>query len=126
VQKIVDELIDGMLAGPKPVHLVEAFALPVPSLVICELLGVPYADHDFFQEHSKTIVKRHATPEQRGAAGHRDMTVRSATWNEVTGRSRARSRPPDRPHRRSARRSKHAHAPRQSQQVDGAIRRVDC
>ena len=34
VQKIVDELIEGMLAGPKPVDLVEAFALPVPSLVI--------------------------------------------------------------------------------------------
>ena len=49
IQKIVDELIDDMLAGPRPVDLVAAFALPVPSLVICELLGVPYADHDFFQ-----------------------------------------------------------------------------
>src|SRR5438067_1107744 len=65
VQKIVDELIEGMLAGPKPVDLVEAFALPVPSLVICNLLGVPYADHDFFQANSKTIIKRTATPEQR-------------------------------------------------------------
>lgn len=68
VQKITDELIDTMLAGPKPVDLVEAFALPVPSLVICALLGVPYADHDFFQENSKTIIKRSATPEQRAAA----------------------------------------------------------
>ncbi|MEV6866505.1 cytochrome P450 [Streptosporangium subroseum] len=68
VQKITDELIDNMLAGPKPVDLVEAFALPVPSLVICALLGVPYADHDFFQENSKTIIKRSATPEQRSAA----------------------------------------------------------
>ncbi|AWS44016.1 cytochrome P450 [Streptosporangium sp. 'caverna'] len=68
VQKITDDLIDTMLAGPKPVDLVEAFALPVPSLVICALLGVPYADHDFFQENSKTIIKRSATPEQRSAA----------------------------------------------------------
>lgn len=68
VQKIVDDLIDDMLAGPKPVDLVEAFALPVPSLVICELLGVPYSDHDFFQANSKTIIKRDATPEQRSAA----------------------------------------------------------
>ncbi len=37
-QQIVDELIDEMLAGPKPVDLVEAFALPVPSVVICALL----------------------------------------------------------------------------------------
>ncbi len=68
VQKIVDELIDDMLAGPKPVDLVEAFALPVPSLVICELLGVPYADHDFFQDASKVVIRRDATPEQRAAA----------------------------------------------------------
>ncbi|MGW5645638.1 cytochrome P450 [Saccharopolyspora sp. NPDC003752] len=68
VQKIVDDLIDELLAGPNPVDLVEAFALPVPSLVICELLGVPYSDHDFFQENSKTIIKRDASPDDRTAA----------------------------------------------------------
>jgi cytochrome P450 len=68
VQKIVDDLIADLLAGPKPVDLVEAFALPVPSLVICELLGVPYADHDFFQVNSKTLIRRSATAEQRGGA----------------------------------------------------------
>ncbi|WP_395475343.1 cytochrome P450 [Saccharopolyspora spinosa] len=68
VQKIVDELIDDVLAGPKPVDLVEAFALPVPSLVICQMLGVPYSDHDFFQENSKTIIKRDASPDDRTAA----------------------------------------------------------
>jgi cytochrome P450 len=68
VQKIVDGLIDDLLAGPKPVDLVEAFALPVPSLVICELLGVPYADHDFFQDNSKTIINRNSTGEERMAA----------------------------------------------------------
>jgi cytochrome P450 len=56
IQRIVDDLIDAMLAGPKPVDLVEAFALPVPSLVICELLGVPYADHDFFQTRSSLLT----------------------------------------------------------------------
>ncbi|MET9243443.1 cytochrome P450 [Nonomuraea sp. NPDC003709] len=72
VQKIVDDLIDDLLAGPKPVDLVEAFALPVPSLVICELLGVPYADHDFFQDTSKTIINRTSTPEER-QAGHQAL-----------------------------------------------------
>jgi hypothetical protein len=62
IQRIVDGLIDDMLAGPKPVDLVEAFALPVPSLVICEMLGVPYADHDFFQHNSKIIVSRESSP----------------------------------------------------------------
>jgi cytochrome P450 len=72
VQKIVDDLIDELLAGPNPVDLVEAFALPVPSLVICELLGVPYTDHDFFQENSKVIIRRDAKPEER-AAGHQAL-----------------------------------------------------
>ncbi|KPI13138.1 Linalool 8-monooxygenase [Actinobacteria bacterium OK074] len=69
VQKIVDDLIDDLLAGPQPADLVQEFALPVPSLVICELLGVPYADHDFFQENSSVLIQRDATPEARGAAG---------------------------------------------------------
>jgi cytochrome P450 len=70
VQQIVDDLLDEMLAGPKPVDLVEAIALPVPSLVISELLGVPYGDHEFFQEQSKIIVNRFTTDAQRrGAMG---------------------------------------------------------
>ncbi|MBP2326739.1 cytochrome P450 [Kibdelosporangium banguiense] len=65
VQRIVDEFLDKMLAGPKPVDLVEAFALPVPSLVICELLGVPYSDHEFFQDNSRTIINRASSTLQR-------------------------------------------------------------
>ncbi|MPY50004.1 cytochrome P450 [Streptomyces acidicola] len=68
VQKIVDDLIEEMLAGPNPVDLVQAFALPVPSLVICELLGVPYDDHDFFQRNSSALVKQSLSVEERTAA----------------------------------------------------------
>jgi cytochrome P450 len=68
VQAIVDQLVDDMLAGPKPVDLVQAFALPTPSLVICELLGVPYSDHDFFQENSRAIINRETTPDERAAS----------------------------------------------------------
>jgi cytochrome P450 len=50
---------------------VEAFALPVPSLVICQLLGVPYADHDFFQDNSKVLINRDASAEERFAASGR-------------------------------------------------------
>ena len=71
VQRIVDELLDDLLAGPKPVDLVQAYALPVPSLVICELLGVPYEDHNFFQENSRVLVKRDASPEKSVAAQSR-------------------------------------------------------
>ncbi|WP_172651726.1 cytochrome P450 [Rhodococcus opacus] len=68
IQQIVDSLIDELLAGPKPVDLVEAFALPVPSLMICELLGVPYTDHDLFQRLSKVFVAKTSSPEQTTAA----------------------------------------------------------
>src|SRR4051812_26394061 len=68
VQEIVDERLDRMLAGPKPADLVAALALPVPSLVICELLGGPYEDHDFFQDTSKAVLHQESTPEERSAA----------------------------------------------------------
>jgi cytochrome P450 len=68
IQEITDEHIEAMLAGPRPVDLVTALSLPVPSLVICELLGVPYADHDFFQTRSSRLVSRTVTPEERFGA----------------------------------------------------------
>ncbi|WP_062986059.1 cytochrome P450 [Nocardia anaemiae] len=64
VQRIVDDLIDGMLAGPKPVDLVEVFALPVPRLIISALLGVPYADHELFQTNTRVIVRRDSSPDE--------------------------------------------------------------
>ncbi|EYF01854.1 cytochrome P450 [Chondromyces apiculatus] len=64
IQEIVDQHIDAMLAGPRPVDLVQALSLPVPSLVICEMLGVPYADHDFFQTRSSTLVSYKTTQEE--------------------------------------------------------------
>jgi cytochrome P450 len=59
IQRMVDDLIDEMLVGPSPVDLVTAFALPVPSLAICHLLGVPYADRDFFQQAGRKFVNRY-------------------------------------------------------------------
>lgn len=57
IQEIVDERLDAMIAQGPPVDLVPAFALPVPSMVICALLGVPYADHDFFEEQSRRLLR---------------------------------------------------------------------
>ncbi|MEU0127085.1 MULTISPECIES: cytochrome P450 [unclassified Streptomyces] len=68
VQRIVDGLIDDMLGGPPHADLVQAFALPVPSLVICELLGVPYGDHDFFQRNSGVLISRVSAADDRAAA----------------------------------------------------------
>lgn len=58
IQQLVDDHIDIMLAADeRPVDLVQALSLPVPSLVICELLGVPYADRDFFQSRTTALLR---------------------------------------------------------------------
>jgi cytochrome P450 len=64
IQKTLDGLIDDLLAGPKPADLVQAVALPVPTLVITELLGAPYQDHELFQTASHTLVSHDSTPQQ--------------------------------------------------------------
>lgn len=68
VQAMVDESIDAILAGPKPVDLYQAFCLPLPSLVICELLGVPYEDHHLFQDNSRVLASTNSTMEESKAA----------------------------------------------------------
>jgi cytochrome P450 len=70
VQKIVDDQIDALLAGPRPGDIVSKLALPVPSLVISAMLGVPYEDADFFQEQAERGTGRYATEEDtaQGAA----------------------------------------------------------
>ncbi|MER6173950.1 cytochrome P450 [Streptosporangium sp. NPDC001681] len=51
VEQITADHLDAMeKAGPQ-VDLVTAFAKPIPAIVICELLGVPYEDRGFFQEN---------------------------------------------------------------------------
>jgi cytochrome P450 len=52
IKSIVERQLDAMAAAEGPVDLVEMFALPIPSLVICELLGVSYEDRDEFQRLS--------------------------------------------------------------------------
>ncbi|GAA4617468.1 cytochrome P450 [Saccharopolyspora hordei] len=49
IVEIVDEHLDAMERGGAPADLVSQFALPIPSLVICELLGVPPSDQAEFQ-----------------------------------------------------------------------------
>lgn len=56
IQALVDQLIDDMLARGSEAELVEAFGLALPSLVICQLLGVPYADREFFQARTREML----------------------------------------------------------------------
>ncbi|MFF7725383.1 cytochrome P450 [Streptomyces sp. NPDC008001] len=68
VQDIVDACVDDMLAGPKPADLVKAISFPVPSLVICELLGVSDADRDFFEDRTSRMLSMTLPPLTRQKA----------------------------------------------------------
>ncbi|MFE6741471.1 cytochrome P450 [Streptomyces tubercidicus] len=80
VERIVAERLDAMAAAAGPVDLVQAFALPVPSLVICELLGVPYTDREEFQRNSAALVRLDASSEdvQQAAQALRQFIHRLA------------------------------------------------
>ncbi|QFZ21235.1 cytochrome P450 [Saccharothrix syringae] len=49
IQAVVDELVDAMVAGPRPADLVAALVAPLPVRVTCELLGVPAPDREQFE-----------------------------------------------------------------------------
>jgi cytochrome P450 len=69
IREIVEEHLDAMEREGPPADLVADFALPVPSLVICELLGVPYADRAEFQERSNKQLDLSIPVEERFRLG---------------------------------------------------------
>jgi cytochrome P450 len=55
----IEQATGDLLAAMRPgstVDLIEAYALPLPLTVICELLGVPTADRDEFRSWTLTLV----------------------------------------------------------------------
>lgn len=65
IEEITTRFLDEMEAAGSPVDLMQAFALPLPSLVICELLGLPFEDQPEFQRRSDTMLDVFVTPEQQ-------------------------------------------------------------
>ncbi|GAA3573718.1 cytochrome P450 [Amycolatopsis ultiminotia] len=85
LQPYIDRIVDEHLAAIEcagadgtPVDLVEHLALPIPCLVICELLGVPYADRDGFHHATEVMMDVSKTRAERG---------KGARWlqNYITG-----------------------------------------
>jgi cytochrome P450 len=65
---IAERQLDELANLTPPVDLVKEFALPVPSLVICELLGVPYADRETFQVNSTRFLEKDISLDDKMAA----------------------------------------------------------
>jgi cytochrome P450 len=68
IVEIVNDHIDKLLEMGPVVDFHHAFSLPVPMTVICELLGIPHDEHEFFIKHGTCLLGGHSTPEQRQAA----------------------------------------------------------
>lgn len=78
LDRIVDERMTELLAGGGPVDLAH-FAVAVPSIAICGLLGVPYSEHEFFETETRKLVLRTSAEEAvaalRGLQGFLDDLI---------------------------------------------------
>ncbi|WP_182884407.1 cytochrome P450 [Microbispora sp. H10885] len=68
IHDITESRLDAMEREGAPADLVRSFALPIPSLVICEMLGVPYEDREKFQHDSSVILDLEASTDEITAA----------------------------------------------------------
>ncbi|MGH3491478.1 MAG: cytochrome P450 [Actinopolymorphaceae bacterium] len=64
IAQITEQHLDAMERTGPPADLVPSFALPIPSLVICELLGVPYGERERFQHDTRLLLSLDAAPEE--------------------------------------------------------------
>ena len=65
IQKLVDDYLDAMIDKGPPADIVRDFALPVPSMVIALLLGVPSEDLELFQRNTSLGLDVKSTDEER-------------------------------------------------------------
>ena len=65
IQELVDKYLDAMINKGPPGDIVRDFGLPVPSLVIALLLGVPPEDLELFQHNTSVGLDVNSTDEER-------------------------------------------------------------
>jgi cytochrome P450 len=68
IERITADCLDAMEKAGPPTDLVTAFAKPIPTIIICELLGVPYQDRDSFQEQIDSFMNGEPSEEELIAA----------------------------------------------------------
>ncbi|RJO80048.1 cytochrome P450 [Nocardia panacis] len=68
IRQITDEHLDAMAAAGPPVDLVSAFAKPIPTIVICELLGVRHENREHFHEWAEILLGGEASNDEQMTA----------------------------------------------------------
>lgn len=84
IQRIVDGEVDAVLAQKPPVDLIPKFALRIPSLVVCRMLGIDPDEQEYFQTRTATVDGRATSSEdiQRADAELFDFAERLVARNE--------------------------------------------
>ncbi|QDL74890.1 cytochrome P450 [Streptomyces malaysiensis subsp. malaysiensis] len=88
IEEIVEDHLAAMERAGPPADLVTSFAQPIPSLVICELLGVPYEDRTDFQRWATVLLRLGQSQQEVYAA-------RDALWDYMRALIDAKRHRPD-------------------------------
>jgi cytochrome P450 len=86
IEAIVGTTLDEFLAGPRPGDLVSRLALPIASRTMCHVLGVPYEDHQWYEERSETRSLLDADPAEaeratRDLLDYVDRLIERKRWS---------------------------------------------
>lgn len=73
IQVLVDDVLDQMARGEPPADLHEQVSVKVPVLVICELLGVSYGDHERLEAWEEVFTD--LTDADGAVEAHRELTA---------------------------------------------------
>lgn len=84
VEALATGLLDDLARRHPPADLTEALAFPLPVLVICELLGVPYEERDRFRAWTRDSID--VRDEARSLRG---LAALFAYGQQLVGRKRA-------------------------------------
>jgi cytochrome P450 len=72
IQEIAEGCVNNLLESSKPADLVGIFAQPIPSQVVCDLLGVPYEKRPFFEDRTKILLSKKSSDLEK-ATGLREL-----------------------------------------------------
>jgi nocardicin N-oxygenase len=78
-EEVVEGLLDNLVEHGSPVDLVQQFAVSLPITMICEILGVPFADRGLFQSWSVAQLSTTAYTQDEIHEGHQQLRAYLAT-----------------------------------------------
>ena len=91
IEKVANQLIDQMIKTKQPIDLHTAYSLPLPTLTIYDILGIPYEDHQFLENCNAIRTNGSATSAQSSAASQDLMNYLSRLVSSFHSRNSLRN-----------------------------------